>query len=139
MTLDEAIKHCEEVAEDYRYQRDDAVDTNDFGAASDCQQCADDHEQLAEWLTELKDLREENKVLISECDRLIKEKGELLSKVSGAVEAADVQPVRRGKWDGYICSECNVCADYFISGDFYFDEKPDYCPNCGARMDGDTE
>lgn len=32
---------------------------------------------------ELKDLREENKVLISECDRLIKEKGELLSKVSG--------------------------------------------------------
>lgn len=33
---------------------------------------------------ELKDLREENKVLISECDRLIKEKGELLSKVSGS-------------------------------------------------------
>lgn len=32
---------------------------------------------------ELKDLREENKVLMQECDRLIKEKGELLSKVSG--------------------------------------------------------
>ena len=32
---------------------------------------------------ELKDLREENKVLTSECDRLIKEKGELLNKVSG--------------------------------------------------------
>ena len=32
---------------------------------------------------DLKDLREENKVLKSECDRLIKEKGELLSKVSG--------------------------------------------------------
>ena len=32
---------------------------------------------------ELKDLREENKVLLSECDRLIKEKGELLNKVSG--------------------------------------------------------
>ena len=26
--------------------------------------------------------------------------------------------VKHGKWDGYICSECNVCADYFISGDF---------------------
>ena len=32
---------------------------------------------------ELKDLREENKVLTNECDRLIKEKGELLNKVSG--------------------------------------------------------
>jgi len=33
-----------------------------------------------EGLTELKDLREVNKVLVSECDRLIKEKGELLKK-----------------------------------------------------------
>ena len=39
--------------------------------------------QIAHYDDELKDLREENKVLISECDRLIKEKGELLSKVSG--------------------------------------------------------
>ena len=54
--------------------------------------------------------------------------------------AANVQSVKHGRWDGYICSECNVCADYFISGDFYFDEKPNFCPNCGARMikDGDT-
>lgn len=39
--------------------------------------------ELTAWLEELKELREENKVLISECDRLIKEKGELLNKVSG--------------------------------------------------------
>lgn len=52
-------------------------------------------------------------------------------------EPVKIQPVNRGKWDGYICSECNVCADYFISGDFYFDEKPNFCPNCGARMDGE--
>lgn len=51
--------------------------------------------------------------------------------------AADVQLVKHGKWDGYLCSECNVYADYFISGyDFDFDEKPNFCPNCGARMDG---
>jgi len=49
--------------------------------------------------------------------------------------AADVQPVKHGKWNGYTCSECNVCTDYFVSGDFYFDEKPNFCPNCGARMD----
>ena len=80
MTLDEEIRHCEEVAENYRYQRDDAADINDVGTASDCQNCADEHEQLASWLRELKELREENKVLISECDRLIKEKGQLLKQ-----------------------------------------------------------
>lgn len=56
--------------------------------------------------------------------------------------AADVQHVKRGKkrgkWCGYLCSECNENADYFISGGFYFDEKPNFCPNCGADMRGDT-
>lgn len=36
--------------------------------------------ELTALLEELKELREENKVLISECDRLIKEKGELLKR-----------------------------------------------------------
>ena len=36
--------------------------------------------QIAHYDDELKDLREENKVLMQECDRLIKEKGELLKK-----------------------------------------------------------
>lgn len=79
MTIDEAISHAEEVAE--RYER--MEDSQDDKLKEECLQCAADHRQLAEWLKELKDLREENKVLISECDRLIKEKGELLSKVSG--------------------------------------------------------
>ena len=57
MTLDEAIRHCEEVAENYRCQRDDAADINDVGTASDCQNCADEHEQLASWLRELKELK----------------------------------------------------------------------------------
>lgn len=52
-----------------------------------------------------------------------------------SMEVYEAEPMKHGKWNGYICSECNVCADYFISGDFYFDEKPNFCPNCGARMD----
>lgn len=39
-----------------------------------------------EGLTKLKDLREENKVLTQECDRLIKEKGGLLKKSEQIVE-----------------------------------------------------
>ena len=79
MTIDEAISHALEVAE--RYER--MEHSHDDKLKEECLQCAADHRQLAEWLRELKELREENKVLISECDRLIKEKGELLSKVSG--------------------------------------------------------
>jgi hypothetical protein len=85
MTIDEAIRHCEEVAEQNETQADKWQEEGgeQWGKTTACRECAADHRQLAEWLTELKDLREENKVLISECDRLIKEKGELLSKVSG--------------------------------------------------------
>ena len=64
--------------------------------------------------------------------------------------AADVAPVRHGRWEKatgmmppeycglHICSECG----------HYAGRKPpyggkemlsDYCPNCGARMDGDGE
>lgn len=94
LTLDEAIKHCLEVVEenDLAAGTYEILAENNHNAyerltaetnSSRCAECAADHRQLAEWLRELKDLREENKVLISECDRLIKEKGELLSKVSG--------------------------------------------------------
>lgn len=39
MTLDEAIKHCED-------------------KSAGCSKCADEHRQLAEWLKELKSLRQ---------------------------------------------------------------------------------
>ena len=80
MTLNEAIKHCLEVAE----EQEIIADRSNSGIEKmNCKSCAEDHKQLAEWLTDYKNLKEENKVLISECDRLIKEKGELLKKVSG--------------------------------------------------------
>lgn len=65
--------------------------------------------------------------------------GRVLIAVREVPPAADVQPVKRGKWCGYLCSKCNEYADYFISGDFYFDEKPNFCPNCGTDMRGETE
>lgn len=44
MTLDEAIKHCKEEAEKYM----------EYGIETECYQCAKEHEQLAEWLQELR-------------------------------------------------------------------------------------
>ena len=53
MTIDEAIKHSEDVAE--RYEK--MEDSHDEKLKEECLQCATDHRQLAEWLTELKEAK----------------------------------------------------------------------------------
>lgn len=70
MTLDEVIIHCEEVAEGNEY---DAKEYNRLAkletcpsrkecesAYKRCCKCASEHRQLAEWLKELKELRQRN-------------------------------------------------------------------------------
>lgn len=58
MTLDEAIKHCEEKANELRKDSDIYKNFwNSQKAQEDCLECAKEHEQLAEWLKELKKLR----------------------------------------------------------------------------------
>lgn len=60
-------------------------------------------------------------------------------------DAADVAPVRHGRWVSVqhklarVCSVCNRDEPYKfafadIDADLY-----DYCPNCGARMDEVSE
>ena len=59
MTLDEAIKHCEEKAKELSnkaYAEWGKSMTEE--EAYDCNECAREHEQLAEWLKELKAYRE---------------------------------------------------------------------------------
>lgn len=60
MTIDEAIRHCEEVAERYE-TRAKIIDRRKLGFALEnptaCHECAADHRQLAEWLMELKELK----------------------------------------------------------------------------------
>lgn len=69
LTLDEAIKHCLEMAEQNEtsaivYKNCKEIKTNMYEkltaekSESDCRECAADHRQLSEWLTELKELRE---------------------------------------------------------------------------------
>ena len=64
MTIDEAIKHCLEVAEQNEtsaitYKNCKKIKTNMYEkltaekAENDCRECAADHRQLAEWLREL--------------------------------------------------------------------------------------
>ena len=56
MTLDEAIKHCEEIALDKTNLAQTLWDSKEKAR---CEDCAKEHEQLAQWLLELKILKAE--------------------------------------------------------------------------------
>ena len=63
MTLDEAIKHAEEVAEEKKAQAWEAQLQEEYGKVKSCKECAEEHRQLAEWLKELKELRKRCEVI----------------------------------------------------------------------------
>lgn len=68
--------------------------------------------------------------------------------------AADVEPVRHGRWDGegdgyaetedgemvivYDVWNCSKCGYTIDDGTDDPALLPNYCPNCGAKMDGEA-
>lgn len=50
---------------------------------------------------------------------------------------ADVAPVRRGRWEpgNPICPVCGGDKFKDLDADIWSDWQPDFCPNCGAKMD----
>ena len=50
--------------------------------------------------------------------------------------AADVVPVRHGKWEcNKPCPVCGVDRFKGLDVDIWADWEPPYCPNCGAKME----
>lgn len=77
-----------------------------------------------------------------------------LIRIINEIPAADVAPVVHGRWkhrahlNDFIWAECSNCGfkqeNYKVvkmgrSDTDYVGVKWHYCPNCGARMDGDVE
>lgn len=57
------------------------------------------------------------------------------------LKAADVAPVRRGRWirvDDTKC-KCSVCDAVAFIAQYPPSADKNYCPNCGARMDGGAD
>lgn len=120
MTLDEAIKHCLEVAEQNETQAEKWQEEGgeQWGKTTACRECAADHRQLAEWLMELKDLRAEQNdqyVFIHELMSELKEAKRLLKL---AVE--DFETIESNleydehcviKTHSIRCDECPLSAD----------------------------
>lgn len=51
-----------------------------------------------------------------------------------------VAPVVHGYWvDHYICSNCGKWSTAGLDADVWTSYEPSFCPNCGARMDGDGD
>lgn len=60
-----------------------------------------------------------------------------IEKAIDGIPAADVAPVVHGRWisdgDGYHWTyNCSICA---WKDGYPFNERHNFCPNCGARMD----
>lgn len=76
----------------------------------------------------------------------------LLEGAALAFAAADVVEVMHGEWKQTTeplgaydveCVECSICGEsWVLDEDFDYDVVKDfwnYCPNCGAKMDGGEE
>ena len=61
----------------------------------------------------------------------------------GKTQAADVAPVRHGRWEKqrgiYSCSECGMTCPYDVQADVIEYWACNYCPNCGADMRGSND
>lgn len=62
-----------------------------------------------------------------------------------ALPAADVVPVVHGRWDEskehfYLMNGCKEWINFYCSEcDAPNNSPTDYCPNCGAKMDGGAD
>ena len=79
---------------------------------------------------------------IGECgaDSLLFDRGQRRALINSiqdisAVKAADVQPVKHGRWEHGECSVCGASPLDHVSGDMYVevDYYPNYCPSCGSQ------
>lgn len=116
MDYQEAIEHAREVA-----KRKRAEATYNFPTLieyyNECKKCADEHEQLAQWLEELK----QYKALGA------------LEEVREAVEKQKGRKPKNVNTEGYRYTDtyrCQTCG-----GNFSGTGIADYCYHCGQRID----
>lgn len=69
------------------------------------------------------------------------EKRAIITDLVNGIPAVDAAPVVHAYWldcsegnDGTVCRKCSACKDMQIH---YYTYYPNYCPECGAKMDGE--
>ena len=160
MTIDEAIKHAEEVAEEQtklyslcpaEYGCNGIADCRALKDGKDkgCLKCAEEYKQLAEWLKELKELRSEpckdcisREAAVKCCWKpIVKPNGEIFDALKMAIQSEiealhSVEPEpRTGHWIKIKPYPLQMhdyeCSECLHETD---DNTEDYCSACGAKM-----
>ena len=68
------------------------------------------------------------------------ENPEICTQEINGIPAADVAPVVHGRWVTHYRSGTPIAEGYVSTCcDMWNNRKSDYCPNCGAMMDGGNE
>lgn len=102
LTLEEAIAHAKEVAEkNYRCTDFESIDSVDDDIKINCIKCAEEHEQLAEWLEELKsykDLEEQGLLVRLSC----KVGDTVWDNDSGYPKSYEIKAFSYGYCDSYV-------------------------------------
>lgn len=157
MTIEEAINHAKKVSLDKRSEKPEHV----IGLLddSDCKKCADQHEQLAEWLEELQQYRAIGTVdyiyetiLLTKADETLLSEYKAIGKVEECRKAMEQgkkkKPrvnTKRYKHLGHEFTStyyCPNCKEQLINKDgtgFYDGEKTDFCTRCGKAIDWSDE
>ena len=144
MTLEEAIKHCEEVAKENddaakEFYRVSKLETHpDRELAEDgyveCKKCADEHRQLAEWLKELKAVYDEIDDADDEDEIFI---GYLRKKMEKHIPLKPEQSKipRYGMGYEYYDWYCPTCGRFLA----FEPSKGDHHCTCGQAIDWEGE
>lgn len=125
MKIDEAIQHCKELVRDNREDAKYAIENELHDAViKTCIKCAEEHEQLAKWLEELKEYKE-----LEEKDLLVKlpcEYGTIVYVVGTRCLAGE-EPDKG--CDSVDCEECIYNKTYII-----FERKVDNSLMCNLTI-----
>ena len=71
------------------------------------------------------------------CDADFKKAALGFSIYVSRLAAADVAPVKHGHWiNENFYTRCSVCGNMAIYDKYGQEVESDYCPRCGAKMDG---
>lgn len=132
MTLDEAIIHSKEKAEELRAQAGFDTDNERYRMSESektgCIECAKEHKQLAEWLEELKAWREWQTVYADSSLILLKKDSNNVPTVTNRSQGEWIIK-SNGTTNYFVCNKCGSAGDI----------QDKYCRECGLKMKGGNE